>query len=119
MSRLEENGNTCFAKSLKNLVSFRMSGIFITRRLLRPSKAIILMSIEKWIAGGTLLITVIIATFFALLFTGFALVCFAVGGYFIQGIGLALLIIGILEIWSLVASIVLFVKGKEVGIFEK
>jgi len=77
------------------------------------------MSIEKWIAGGTLLITVIIASFFALLFTGFAWICFAIGGYFQQGIGLALLIVSLLEIWTLVASIVLFVKGKEVGIFEK
>ena len=77
------------------------------------------MSVEKWIAGGTLLITVIIATFFALLFTGFAWLCYIIGGWWIQGIGLALLIVGILEIWSLVASIVLFVKGKEVGIFEK
>jgi len=77
------------------------------------------MDVKKWIAGGTLLITVIIASFFALLFTGFAWICFTVGGYFQQGIGLALLIVGILEIWSLVASIVLFVKGKEVGIFKK
>lgn len=74
------------------------------------------MSLERWIRGGRLLVTAIVTSFFTLLSLGFTWLCFITGSH--GGIGLGLLISSILALYTFVASLVLFWKGREEGVFE-
>jgi len=72
----------------------------------------------EWIEGGRLLVTIIVATFFTVLFTAFAWLCYIAGGWYLQNIAFPLIFIGLFSLYSFIASLVLFIKGKEVGYFE-
>jgi len=74
------------------------------------------MTLAEWVRGGRLLVTIIVVLFFALLSLGFAWLCFITNVY--EGIGLGLLIASLCTLYGFIASIVMFVKGKEEGILK-
>ena len=74
------------------------------------------MSLAEWVRGGRLLVTIVVALFFDLIFLGFTWLCFITNVY--EGIGLGLTISSLCSLYSFIASVVLFAKGKEEGIFK-
>jgi len=74
------------------------------------------MSLAEWVRGGRLLVTIVVALFFDLIFLGFTWLCFITDVY--EGIGLGLTISSLCTLYSFIASVLLFAKGKEEGIFR-
>jgi len=75
------------------------------------------MNLAEWVRGGRLLVTIIVVGFFELLSLGFTWFFFIRDIW--EGIALGLLVSSVLSIYVLIASIVLFWKGKEEGIFKR
>ena len=74
------------------------------------------MSLAEWVRGGRLVVTMIVAGFFDLISLGFTWLCFITNVY--EGIGLGLTVSSLCSLYSFIASVVLFAKGKEEGIFK-
>lgn len=74
------------------------------------------MTLAEWVRGGRLLVTIVVALFFALLSLGFAWLCFITNLH--GGIGLGLLVASLCALYGFIASVVLLAKGKEEGIFK-
>ena len=74
------------------------------------------MNLAEWVRGGRLLVTIVVALFFTLISLGFTWLCFITNIY--EGIGLGLLVASLCSLYSFIASIVLFAKGKEEGVFK-
>ncbi|RLI86561.1 MAG: hypothetical protein DRP01_03915 [Archaeoglobales archaeon] len=74
------------------------------------------MKLAEWIKGGRLLVTIIVVGFFELLSLGFTWLCFIRDIW--EGIALGLLFSSLFSLYIWIASIVLFVKGKEIGVFK-
>jgi len=74
------------------------------------------MNLAEWVRGGRLVVTIVIASLFDVLFLGCAWL-FAIWNIY-EGICLSLLMSSLLSLYTFIASVILFGKGKEEGIFK-